>query len=522
MEIEAKYRPLMEVTAKQLEGLDLGAYKLAKRVKHEIHDTLFDTESLAIIEQKHALRVRRDGEQFILTLKGPNKTEGGTHRREEWEVILSNENHAPEDWPQQIRQRVHALVGEGALQEIGTIDNSRRTWDIYRKKKCVAELALDKGMIRANDLELPMHEIEVELKKKGKEQDLAAIVEFLKRQLPMVPESRSKSQRGLALIKGENAVTLPLQAAIDATPMEAGALLAEAGRSILAKHLQSLFYYLPIAREGSDPEGVHKSRVSMRRMRSVLEVMGQTVYEPEVVRELRKGLKGLAGIMGNVRDADVFLIAFDKYAEELTPEERAGLEPLYQMQYQRRDAGRKAMLKTLDKPKTARFLARLTNFVTTPAEGVQLRKNNAYAIAPHQVRHLAGSILWQCYERVRSYELVLATCPLDTVHRLRIEVKRLRYNIELFRDGMNKKQVKRLLEIVRDVQEHLGDLNDADVAVILLTEAIKAHPDNEAIQAYYQSRLDIREELFQSAPEALTPLFDFSFRQQVAKMLAQL
>lgn len=522
MEIEAKYRPLVQVRAKQLEALDLGAYKLGKRVKHEIHDTLFDTESLAIIEQKHALRVRRDGEQFILTLKGPSKTEGATHRREEWEVALSNGNHAPEAWPGKIRKRVHALVGEEALQEIATIDNNRRTWDIYRKKKCVAELALDRGIIQANGSQLPMHEIEVELKKKGKEQDLAAIVELLKYNLPMVPESRSKSQRGFALIRGDDVTSFPLQAAIDATPMEAGALLAEAGRSILAKHLQSLFYYLPIAREGSDPEGVHKSRVSMRRMRSVLEVMGKTVYEPEVVRELRKGLKKLAGIMGNVRDADVFLIAFDKYAEDLTAEERAGLEPLYQMQYQRRDSGRKAMLKTLDKPNTARFLARLTHFVTTPGEGVQLRKNHEYAIAPHQVRHLAGSILWQCYESVRSYEPVLATCPLDTVHRLRIEVKRLRYNIELFQNAMDKKEVKRLLGIVRDVQEHLGDLNDADVAVILLTEAIKEHPDNQAIRAYYQSRLDIRQELFQSAPEALSPLFDLSFRQQIAGMLAQL
>lgn len=523
MEIEAKYRAVKRIKAGQVEAVDLGSYTLGPRIKHNLRDTLLDTDDLAISLQQYALRIRRDGAQSFVTLKGPALVEGGTHKREEWEVLL--DDGADTDlttWPADIQERVQKLIKQKPLQPLIEIRNRRRSWDIFREEQRVGELVLDRGTIRAGKKKEQMHEIEVELKDEGTEEDLAAIVALLSATLPLEAEPRSKSKRGLALLSGEPAARLALNKAIhDATPMQADALLAEAGRSILAEHLLHLFDHLPIAREGSDPEGVHQTRVAMRRMRSVLAVLGETVYNPEQVRKLRKGLKALAGVQGPVRDADVFLMAFDEYAADITPEEQAELKPLYEIQHQRRQAGRQAMLKMFDSKNTARFLAELTHFVTTPGEGVLLRQKHEDAVPRQLVRDFASSILWNCYEDVRAYESAMADAPATTFHRMRIDVKRLRYNFNLFRLAFGE-GFKKWRKILGDVQDHLGDLNDAAVATELLDEVLEAHPNNQALQAYHDSRVAIHDELWHGAPAAIAPLLDITFRKQLASLLAEL
>ncbi len=88
MEIEAKYRAVKRIKAGQVEAVDLGPYTLGPRIKHNLRDTLLDTDDLAISLQQYALRVRRDGALSFVTLKGPAIVEGGTHKREEWEVLV--------------------------------------------------------------------------------------------------------------------------------------------------------------------------------------------------------------------------------------------------------------------------------------------------------------------------------------------------------------------------------------------------------------------------------------------------
>ena len=53
------------------------------------------------------------------------------------------------------------------------------------------------------------------------------------------------------------------------------------------------------------------------------------------------------------------------------------------------------------------------------------------------------------------------------MHALRIEFKKFRYTMEFFREVLGP-EAKGIIEEVKTMQDHLGDLNDADVACQIL------------------------------------------------------
>lgn len=204
MEIEAKYRATKPIEPADIEALDFSPYILGPRVEHDLRDSLLDTPERELAARRYALRVRQDGVEVVLTLKAPAETEGGIHRRQEWEEPLPGS--APYDtatWPESIRLRVRELIGEKSLQEILRVRNHRRTWDVLRDGQRVGELALDKGTIEAHDSWLPLHEIEFELKDGGQQEEMDHVTRVLTANLPLEPEPQSKQQRGLALLEAQ-------------------------------------------------------------------------------------------------------------------------------------------------------------------------------------------------------------------------------------------------------------------------------------------------------------------------------
>lgn len=204
MEIEAKYRATRPIEPADIEALDFSPYTLGARVEHDLRDSLLDTPERELAARRYALRVRQDREEVLLTLKAPAETEGGIHRRREWEEPLVGST--PFDtaiWPESIRLRLRELVGEKPLQEMLRVRNHRRTWDVLREGRRVGELALDRGTIEADDAWLPLHEIEFELKGAGQQEELDHVTRVLTANLPLEPEPQSKQQRGLALLEAQ-------------------------------------------------------------------------------------------------------------------------------------------------------------------------------------------------------------------------------------------------------------------------------------------------------------------------------
>ena len=94
---------------------------------------------------------------------------------------------------------------------------------------------------------------------------------------------------------------------------------------------------------------------------------------------------------------------------------------------------------------------------------------------PYQVRHIAPRLIYEHYERVRAYETVLDGAPISTLHALRIDFKRFRYTLEFFEEVLGP-EIKSVIKETKIMQDHLGDLNDTQVAGDMLREIIDESP----------------------------------------------
>jgi CHAD domain-containing protein len=269
--------------------------------------------------------------------------------------------------------------------------------------------------------------------------------------------------------------------------MTANAPLSEAGRGIMRDFLKKLLENEPIAREGSDPEGVHDMRVATRRLRAAFQVMEETVWQPKVCRKFRRDLRGLANALSMVRDSDVYLQHLDEYLAKQEPETVTELSVLREAVAKRRDKGREEMHETLDSKKMRRVLDKLEGFLNTPGAGVAESAADDHEAAPSLVRHFAGSAVWRRYEELQAYETVL---PADilTLHRLRVAAKRLRYTLGFFEEALTP-EAKALSRQLSQLQDYLGDLHDHQVAVELATSLLKKYPENSALPPYREERI---------------------------------
>ncbi len=313
--------------------------------------------------------------------------------------------------------------------------------------------------------------------------------------------------------------------------------MAEAGRKVLAFHFRRMLKHEPGTREGSDIEALHDMRVATRRMRAAFRVFGR-FFQRSAIRKHRRGLRQTAAMLGAVRDLDVLIARMELYLAPLSDEDRSALEPLLNTWHKQRMAARAAMLDYLDSKMYRRFVRRFRRFLETPGAGVVPPPDDE--VVPVQVRHVAPEQIWQRYACVRAYETVLPNdddpeamlrVPIETLHALRIDCKRLRYTLEFFREVLPP-EAEPLISQVVQVQDHLGDLHDADVAIQLVREFIrrrerkarrrKAPADLQGAYRFLEAKEAERVNLQRSFPGLWLELRGSAFREHLAQVVAGL
>ena len=233
--------------------------------------------------------------------------------------------------------------------------------------------------------------------------------------------------------------------------------IAEAGRMVLRFHFARMLAREAGTRDGKDPEELHAMRVATRRQRAAWRVFGPA-FRPGRTKTYRSNLRDVASRLGAVRDLDVLLEAADGYRADLPTSEQRALEPLLSGWRTHRDDARKLLIRELDSDGYQRWLEDYGEFVRH--EGLAV-----VAVAPtqpHRVRDTAASQILTAYQGVRAYEPVLRWADVETLHELRIAGKWLRYTLEFVREALAP-EAANLIARVTAMQDHLGELNDADV-----------------------------------------------------------
>jgi CHAD domain-containing protein len=242
--------------------------------------------------------------------------------------------------------------------------------------------------------------------------------------------------------------------------------MSEAGRKVLHFHFQRMLKHEPGTRLGEDIEELHDMRVATRRMRSAFRVF-EPFFDPDALRPFLKGLQRTGRALGSVRDLDVFMEKARLHLAEITGEERSDLDPLLAIWQEQRDAARAKMLGHLDSKRYQNFVGEFDHFLST--EGAGVLPSSGGEPTPARVDQVVPSLIYTRYGVVRGYDAMIENASLETLHALRIDCKRFRYTMEFFREVLGPEAVTVIKDTVV-VQDHLGDLQDADVACHLLIE----------------------------------------------------
>ncbi|NQD93288.1 inorganic triphosphatase, partial [Pseudomonas sp. CrR25] len=169
--------------------------------QRELFNQYFDTAERDLAQAKVALRLRRDGEQFIQTLKTRGQSVAGLSERNEWDWYLSKAKLDVKKlddscWPASL-----AELDKKQLKPLFTTDFVRQRAEIAwgrGKAKVVIEAALDLGLVKADGQQEEICELELELRQ-GEPAALLELAAELAADLPLMPCDISKAERGYRL-----------------------------------------------------------------------------------------------------------------------------------------------------------------------------------------------------------------------------------------------------------------------------------------------------------------------------------
>jgi CHAD domain-containing protein len=496
-----------------------------------VEDRYIDSTDWALARAGFAARLRKTSHGTRINLKALSSSGARLQRRQEIEGP-ADESLVPGDWPPSMaRSSVLEICGEAALVDLVTIRQLRRVRRL-RAGKTRAELSVDEVEVVGDGRVLDsFEELEVELKG-GDEAPLAALADLLDRNDDLRPISRSKLERAMETVRAalpsmpegvqERWQAAPpelltgkpgaaeaaphaapshpaLEAASETEPIakpgtrklgiRAEDSMSEAALKVLRSNFGRMKNREAGTRSGLDTEDLHDMRVATRRMRAAWRVF-EGAFKTSKTKKLRSRLEAISDRLGAARDLDVLTEGLATYCEALDEAQRPGLEPLQSAWRQQRDAARAELVRELDSNRYQSFVKETSAFLDA---GANVAANATTPTAPHRVRDRAPSEIWATYEAVRAYELVLPWADIETLHRLRISAKWLRYALEFFGEALGPGS-NILLEKVAALQDHLGCLHDADVAAKLARDVLVARAgrlskvERNAIGTYLRSR----------------------------------
>ncbi|SDH89911.1 CYTH and CHAD domain-containing protein [Propionivibrio dicarboxylicus] len=443
--------------------------------KKQLFNTYYDTPGLDLRARGIALRLRRQGaNDWRMTVKGGDAGAGGLAQRREWEAPT-----APGCFDFGIvgdpELRAFLEVRRADLLPVFTTDFSRTAWRLTSPEATV-ELALDRGWVQATtvsgerrDVRETICEVEIELLQGQSSDALFDLAIDLAAEFQLHPEIVSKAERGYALAAG--AVAPPMRAAAVGIGREMAPV--DAFRAVAAACLVHLQRNEAGAIAGQDPEYVHQARVAIRRLRSAFRIF-EPVLSPDFVATYLPRWKRLGEQLGRARDWDVLL------AETLAPLEAAfpghtEVAFLREAAQARRVAADSSAAGALKRVEYSRLLLAFSAALlrqSGPTIGVSPASETVA-----KPRRFAADRLQRQWKKAVALARQREHASAERRHRLRIELKKLRYALDFFLPLLPRAELSRYQSLLSRLQETAGAYHDQVMARRLVAEL---RPDGTA------------------------------------------
>ena len=439
----------------------------------QMADVYFDTARHHLKQAGAGLRVRRIGDGYIQTLKAGGDANAGLHRRYEWESKVAGaepdlaalramvDRKAP--WSKLLR----APASESGLAPVFRTQVTRTAWDLRLPGGDRVEFALDLGKLECGDEAVPVSEIELELQS-GNPIHLFDFALALQEKIPMQIGAISKAERGYALCR-----TQPRRATGTASiKLAKRSTVEQAFKAIAANCLAQVNANSAGVSADYDEESLHQMRVGLRRLDSALALFKDVVKLPDAIRQ---DLDWLAHELGNARDWDVLAGATLPSLVADMPTERP-LLAVTQAAFENARSAHSAAAAALRSQRYTRLMLSLGRWMFGNGwrDGGGGKAKSRFD-AP--VDAFAHKVLRRAQKRMKKRGRAMTAASPESLHVARIAAKKARYATEFFASLYRGKQVKPFVRALGALQDELGSVNDAVVAVQLLGQMENTRQD---------------------------------------------
>ncbi|MDU4962284.1 MAG: CYTH and CHAD domain-containing protein [Sporomusaceae bacterium] len=412
----------------------------------------YDTAELSLQKAGIAYRVRREGEDWVATVKSAGSSDGGLHQRAEWNLDSPDREPRPELFAAlPIGPALLEAVGGQQLQPLFATVFERRTAEVDFAGSSV-ELAVDEGRIIAGDATEPICELELELKS-GQPEALLRLGAAIAREIPLVPEPKSKYYRAL-LVAG-----LAERQAAPPADLPPQTELTEALPRLFAMAISDFFsaYQLFLA-QPEPPRHAYKMRVKLRRLRSLLLFAKPCLSGPDY-QSGKQLLAEWGRALGQLRDLDVLAVQWQEAASS----------PFIHLD------SRPWLGEIIDRRRQAQ-LAALENVVGGGRLSAPLLELWAWSGSrPWQAGEYPSGIGSFARWRIGGWLAALLDAGKTAdwgsdreLHLLRLRLKRIRYALAAL-PFYNDRRTAKLLTEIKAMQALFGVLSDRATAVRLLS-----------------------------------------------------
>ncbi|MGK5680954.1 CHAD domain-containing protein [Actinoplanes sp. URMC 104] len=392
---------------------------------HDLDATYFDTDDLALMQNRRTLRRRSGGSDAGWHLKTPGE---GTDRTEHRLPL----DGTPGTVPAELVGQVRAIIRRRELKPIARLRTHRVETPLRDADgNTLALVAQDEVTAETDGHEQRWQEVEVELVD-GSPKVLAAVEKALFAAGATPAGGPSKVARALGN-----------------RPRPAAKPPKDPVLRYVREQRDAIEAYDPGVRRG-DAEAVHKMRVATRRLRSTLKTFKRTFAEAS---DLGGELKWLADLLGQVRDGQVqegkLLSGLDEQSAEFGPVAARIREHLDRQVAE----GRAALDEALEGERYLTLLDRIDQLAAQQTVEPQPLRRALKSLQK------ADALLDEALFHGEDHEL----------HEARKAYKRARYAVEVFAPAAGR-PAKDLVDALTELQDVLGAHQDSVVARELLQE----------------------------------------------------
>jgi CHAD domain-containing protein len=268
--------------------------------------------------------------------------------------------------------------------------------------------------------------------------------------------------------------------------------LGETAHQAIEKHFEKTIKWEKAVKKDEDPEPLHQMRVGMRRLRTAVSRFERYLFLPKLVSD--KNIGKLARILGGLRDLDVLAEILEKnYKPHLLEKEQKSLETAFKELHKQREIAVSHVQNIFKDEVYKSFKNECEHWLKNPSYQ-SFSSVPIYHVLPDllspEVSEFCLHPGWLIGTKIVKSEIVVQTkwTPKQleehlkiegkTLHSLRKQAKRLRYQMELFTELYGEPFTAHLHDI-KSIQEILGMIQDNMVLHEWLENIFKSELDTQ-------------------------------------------